>query len=172
MSRYNGWNNNSHKLDGIGGNKPFLNSKNKTVMSNTVDKHTPVIVLSAFNKEDGETYSDAVAKLLLYKESIGEPIPDKWEISITEAPTLKKENEELLKRALYAEKCGYKASENNAKLIAKIIALEERNRVLVEALKQLTNRIENNWGAITSGNQNGVLTALLKEAKEVIQSNQ
>lgn len=27
MNTYNGWNNNSHKLDGIGGNKPFLNSK-------------------------------------------------------------------------------------------------------------------------------------------------
>lgn len=63
---------------------------------------------------------------------------------IASAPTLKKENEEL----------------------------KERNRVLVEALGQLVNRIESNWEAITSGNQNGVIGALLKEAKEALQSNQ
>lgn len=38
------------------------------------------IKLQAFNSEDKEMYSDEVAKLLLYKESVGEPIPEKWEI--------------------------------------------------------------------------------------------
>lgn len=39
-------------------------------------------IFQAFNKEDGEIYGDSVAKLLLYKESIGEPIPDKWVITL------------------------------------------------------------------------------------------
>jgi len=52
-------------------------------------------------------------------------------------------------------------NEANAKLIA---AAPE----LLEALNILVNRIDKNWGLITSGKQNGIKTALLNEAKEVI----
>ncbi len=40
---------------------------------------------------------------------------------------------------------------------------------LLEALSTLVNRIEKNWDAITSGGQNGIITALLEESKQAIE---
>lgn len=56
-----------------------------------------------------------------------------------------------------ANKCGLLPSE----------LLEQRDELL-NKLKDLTNRIEENWDLICSGTQKGILTALLKESKNTI----
>ena len=105
---------------------------------------------------------------------------------VTSAPTLKKENEELhllaaelrsLKQTIAESglKKLFPQKENisfHDKVVFAIHDMEERNRVLVEALNQLVTRIENNWHTITSGSQNGTMQSLLKESKEVLKSNQ
>lgn len=41
------------------------------------------IKLQAFNTSDKEMYGDGVAKQLLYRESIGEPMPEHWKIRMS-----------------------------------------------------------------------------------------
>lgn len=50
---------------------------------------------TAYNTEDKEWYGDALVKLLMYKESIGEPIPSKWKIYQL-GGELKEQRDELL----------------------------------------------------------------------------
>lgn len=46
--------------------------------------------------------------------------------------------------------------------------LYRENKELKGALARLVNRIENHWHSITSGGQDGILTALTKEAKQAL----
>jgi len=47
--------------------------------------------------------------------------------------------------------------------------LQDENKQLKEVLGTLIDRLHTNWDAITSGGQNGILTALTKEAKAALQ---
>lgn len=47
-------------------------------------------------------------------------------------------------------------------------ALKDTNAQLKKTLNTLVKRIEDNWDFITSGNQNGTLTALLSESKTIL----
>ena len=68
---------------------------------------------SAYNKDDQEYYDDALVKMLIYKEAIGEPIPEKWVITQFAGP-----------------------------LVDRVKELEDLNKELAQIIWQLKGRLE------------------------------
>lgn len=84
--------------------------------------------------------------------------------SVNNYPTLYRENKRLQEEVNRLYHLASTEIRKNGKL-------EEENEKLKKTLNNLVERLHNNWDAITSGGQNGTLSALTKESETILNRN-